>query len=73
MSRRLLSIADFIVVVLTWGLVAVMVASLLGQDGYSATTTSDKAQAYIRNIQFDFVGWTLNAIGTKLQQNSLDE
>ena len=64
---------DFVVLVLTWGVIAVMVSSLLGQDSYSPSTTSDRAQAYIRNIQFDFVGWTLNAIGAKLDQNSLDE
>jgi hypothetical protein len=73
MSRRLVAVLDFCVVLLTWGLVAVMVSSLLGQDGYSAATTSDQAQAYIRNIQFDFIGWTLDALGAKLEQNSLDE
>src|SRR5260221_11659775 len=73
MARRLVAVLDYLVVFLTWGLITVMVSSVLGQDGYIAATTSDKAQAYIRNIQFDFVGWTLGAIGAKLEQNSLDE
>ena len=73
MARRLVAVLDFFVVVLTWGLITIMVSSVLSQDGYTAINTSDKAQAYIRNIQFDFVGWTLGAIGAKLEQNSLDE
>jgi len=73
MARRLVGLLDFVIVVFTWGLIAIMVSSLLGQDAYTAATTSDQAQAYIRNIQFDFVGWTLGAIGDKLEQNSLDE
>src|SRR6266852_2083454 len=73
MSRKLLSVFDFGVVLLTWGLIGVMVSMLLGQDGYVAATTSDRAQLYVRDMQFDFVGWTLNAIGAKLWQNSVDE
>jgi len=61
------------VVLLTWGLIGVMVSLLLGQDAYVAATTSDRAQLYVRDMQFDFVGWTLNAIGAKLWQNSVDE
>ncbi len=73
MSRKLLSVFDFGVVFLTWGLIGLVVSMLLGQDGYVATSTSDRAQLYVRNLQFDFVGWTLNALGTKLWQNSVDE
>jgi hypothetical protein len=73
MSRKLLSVFDFGVVLLTWGLIGMMVSMLLGQDGYVAATTSDRAQLYVRSMQFDFVGWTLNAIGAKLWQNSVDE
>jgi len=50
-----------------------VVASLLGPDGYVATTTSDRAEPFIRNEQFDFIGWTFNAVGTKIAQNSVDE
>jgi hypothetical protein len=73
MPRRLVDFLDFVIVVATWGLIALILASLLAQDGYTATSSSDRAQAYIRNIQFDFVGWTFAALGTKLQQNSLAE
>jgi hypothetical protein len=73
MSRRLVAVFDFGVVFLTWGLIGVMLSMLLGQDGYVAATTSERTQLYVRNIQFDFVGWTLNAIGAKLWQNSVDE
>jgi hypothetical protein len=72
-SRKLLEVYDFGVAFLTWGLVGIVVSMLLGQDGYVAASTSDRAQLYVRDLQFDFVGWTLNAIGAKLWQNSIDE
>ena len=73
MSRKLLLVFDLGISILTWGLIGVMVASILGPGGYLPTTTSDRAEQYIRNEQFDFIGWTFNAIGTKIAQNSLDE
>jgi hypothetical protein len=73
MFRKLLSVLDFTVVLLTWGVIGVLMSTLLGQEGYAPATTSDRAQLYVRNLQFDFVGWTLNAIGTKFWQNSVDE
>ncbi len=73
MFRKLVTVFDFGVVLLTWCLVAVIFAALLGQGSDVAETTSDRAQLYVRNIEFDFVGWTLNAIGTKLWQDSVGE
>jgi len=73
MSRKLVLVFDTLIAILTWGLIGVMVASLLGPDAYVAANSSDRAELYIRNEQFDFIGWTFNAIGTKLAQNSVDE
>ena len=73
MSRKLIAAFDFGVVLLTWGMIGVLLSTLLGPDSYVAATTSDRAQLYVRNVQFDFVGWTLNAIGSQLWQNSLGE
>jgi hypothetical protein len=36
------------------------------------TTTADAARRYTRPIEFDFVGWTLNALGIKLGQAVID-
>jgi len=73
MARRLEAIFDFAIIILIWGLIAVMLSSVLSRDTYLAATTSDKVQAFIRNMQFDFVGWTLDAIGDKFEQNSLPD
>jgi hypothetical protein len=73
MSRKFLAVFDIGIVFLTWGLIGIMLSTLLGQDGYSAATTTDRAELYVRSLQFDFVGWTFNAIGTKLWQNSIGE
>src|SRR5579859_1847877 len=73
MSRKFLAVIDLSVVFITWGLIGVILSSLLGQDGYIASTVADRAELYVRSQQFDFVGWTLNAIGTQLWQSSIGE
>jgi hypothetical protein len=50
-----------------------MVGLLLTGAGYVPGDTGQQAQRYLRNVEFDFVSWTLDAIGTKAWQNSVDE
>jgi hypothetical protein len=57
---------------LGWGLV--LIAFLAG-DGMQPTPQDmpSRVMPYVRRIEFDFVGWTLNAIGVKVAEASLDE
>ncbi len=73
MPGKLVLVFDTVIAILTWALIGLMVASLLGPDAFVPATTSDRAELYIRNQQFDFIGWTFSAIGAKLAQNSVDE
>jgi hypothetical protein len=49
-------------------------ALLLAGDAFRAPTDlPGQARAYTRGIEFDFVGWTLNALGIKLRQASVND
>ncbi|MDW8327427.1 MAG: hypothetical protein RMK99_12735, partial [Anaerolineales bacterium] len=49
-------------------------ALLLAGDSLRAPTDlPGKVRTYTRGLEFDFVGWTLNALGVKLQQASIND
>ena len=73
MVRRLVWVLDWVIVILAWGLLAVMLSALLTGDVYLATDFTSRVRAHIRNTEFDFLGWTWDAAGVKLGQASLGE
>jgi hypothetical protein len=48
-------------------------AFTLTGDVYHADEFSEKVRAYTRRLEFDFISWTLNALGAKARQASVDE
>jgi hypothetical protein len=73
MQRRLWAIYDGVLALLTWGLIGIMVGLLLTGAGYVPGDAGQQAERYLRSSEFDFVSWTLDAIGSKAWQNSVDE
>jgi hypothetical protein len=71
MRARLLVVAETVMAALAWLLVAVIFASLLTRDVVVALDTADRVRAHVREIEFDFVGWTLAAAGFKVSHASL--
>ncbi len=72
--RSLLTRAfDLALTVIAWGIFGLSLAFVLAQDTYLPRDTTDRVRAYIRDTEFDFVDWTLAAVGYKLQQASVDE
>lgn len=45
---------------------------LLAFSNYSSNDQLEQIRAYSRDLEFDYVGWTLNAIGAKLSQAALN-
>ncbi len=57
-----------------WLLLAGCLAGLLASDAQTVSLDMpSRVLPYIRKIEFDFIGWTVNALGVKLQQASLAE
>ncbi len=55
------------------GLYAIFFAGLLGGSNLLLSTKpSDAARRYTRSVEFDYVSWTLEALGVKLDQAVLD-
>src|SRR4026209_1810885 len=73
MRRALLTALDWVVTLLAWSLVAVLVSALLTRSVYIASDTSQRVRQFIRDSEFDFVGWTFDAIGVQLHQNAVGE
>jgi hypothetical protein len=73
MRRALLATFDWVVTILAWSLVAVLLSALLTSSVYIASDTSQRVRLFIRDTEFDFVGWTFNAIGVQLHQNAVGE
>lgn len=54
--------------------VGLALALLLAGDALRAPTDlPGQVRAYTRGLEFDFVGWTLNALGVKLRQASVND
>jgi hypothetical protein len=58
---------------LAWALFAFALALLLARDTYVATDLADRVRGYVRDTEFDFVEWTLDALGHKLRAASVSE
>jgi hypothetical protein len=55
------------------GLYAIFFAGLLGGSSLLLSTKpSEAARRYTRSVEFDYVSWTLQALGVKLDQAALD-
>jgi hypothetical protein len=55
------------------GLYAIFFAGLLGGSSLLLSTQpSEAARRYTRSVEFDYVSWTLEALGVKLDQAALD-
>lgn len=52
-------------------LVLLLSAAILSSSALPADEQTARVRAYTRQIEFDFVGWTLNALEIKLEQASL--
>ncbi len=53
------------------GLVLLVALVLLGSSGLPPGDTTERVRAYTRNIEFDFVGWSLGALRLKLFESAL--
>ncbi len=70
---RLIRIGDLALAYLSWGAFALALAFILAKDASVALDTPARVRAYIRAVEFDFVDWTLDALGFKARQSSVDE
>ncbi len=70
---RLIRAADLLLACMGWGVFAGALSLILAKDVAVALDTPARVRAYIREIEFDFVDWTLDALGFKTRQASLDE
>ncbi len=64
---------DLVLVVVAWSLLAVMLSAVLTSDVYVETDFTSRVRAHIRQIEFDFIGWTVDAVGGKTQQATIAE
>jgi hypothetical protein len=53
-------------------IVLVGVSLLLSLSNFQPGDQLEKLRAYSRNLEFDYVGWILGSLGTKINQASLD-
>jgi hypothetical protein len=72
MRRRLSRMRDDVEAVLAWAVFAFSLVLLLTRDTYVATNTTDRVRGFVRQYEFDFVDWTLDAVGYKLRAASAD-
>ena len=72
MRRRLVSLGDALLSVVAWTLTALVLSALLSRDVVVAPDLSGRLGRHIRNLEFDFFGWTIDAIGLKLGRSALD-
>jgi hypothetical protein len=73
LRQYLTRLFDAVYAFLAWALLVVFCGVILTGDVYVAREMPDRARAYMRDIEFDFVDWTLNAWQFKFRQASVDE
>jgi hypothetical protein len=73
LRQRLARLLDALYTLVAWTLLIVLCGVALTGDVSRAQGLSDRVQAYMRDIEFDFVDWTLNAWQFKFRQASVDE
>ena len=50
-----------------------LIILILGDATISLADVDERVRAFTRPIEFDYVSWTLDAIGVKLEQAALGE
>ncbi len=73
MRARITWLVDVVVSLLAWSLLAVLLSVLLTGDAQIETDFTGQVRAHIRTTEFDFIGWTLDALGVKTAQDSVAE
>lgn len=69
--QRLLTLLRKLLQILRLGLVLIIAVLLLGTSSLLPGNRTERVRAYTRNIEFDYVGWTLNALRIKLFESAL--
>lgn len=72
MRRRLVKIYEVTLALLAWTMVLACLLLGLTKETYAPTTSFARVWPYIHTIAFNFADWTLNAIGQKIQQATLE-
>jgi hypothetical protein len=70
---RLLRLYEFVITGLTWLVVVTFLLSSLTRETYTPPDMPAKVRPYTGGIDFNFVDWTLDAVGRKVEQASLNE
>lgn len=73
MRPRLLRIYHALTAILAWLMVLTVFALGVARETYTPTDTPSKIRPYLSGLEFDFVKWTVDAVGRKTQQASLNE
>jgi len=73
MQHRLTRAADLALTLADWGLFVLALLLLLTQDVSIAVDTPQRVESYTRGIEFNFVNWTLDAVGFKILQTSVGD
>lgn len=66
-------IFDTVLVAAAWSLLAVLLSVMLTGSVYLETDFTSRVRGHIRAIEFDFIGWTVNAVQVKTRQSTLAE
>src|ERR1051325_6576969 len=70
MQRQLTRAADLALYLVDWGLFLLALLMILTQDVSLAADTPKRVESYTRGLEFNFVNWTLDAVGFKILQAS---
>jgi hypothetical protein len=73
MRERLLRWYDLALTFVAWALFVFVLSLLLVRSVYVPVGLSDRVRNHILGVEFDFVGWTVDAIGGKLRHASVAE
>jgi len=53
------------------GIFSLLVILIIGNSTIPLTDNTERVRAYTRDVEFDFIGWTLNALVVKIRQIAL--
>jgi hypothetical protein len=67
------AVADRLLALVIWGMASLLFALMLSGDVHVPTDTAGQVRTHIRDIQFDFVTWSLSAAGSKVHHAGLSE
>ena len=66
-----MNIKEILYQTLRLGISSLLVILLLGNSTIPLTDNTEQVRAFTRDVEFDFIGWTLNALGIKIRQIAL--